>query len=45
MTTDILLHSEHSGGCPRGFITKEINRDNKENWGNWEQKKYNKIRM
>jgi hypothetical protein len=30
MTTDILLHSEHAGGCPSGFITKE--RENKENW-------------
>jgi hypothetical protein len=30
MTTDILLHSEHGGGCPSGFITKEI--ENKENW-------------
>jgi hypothetical protein len=30
MTTDVLLHSEHAGVCPSGFIKKE--RGNKENW-------------
>jgi hypothetical protein len=43
MTTDILLHSEHAGGCPSGFITK--GRENKENWeGIGDEKKFNKIR-
>jgi hypothetical protein len=44
MTTDILLHSEHAGGCASGFITK--GRESNENWEGISKgrKKYNKIR-
>jgi hypothetical protein len=47
MTTDILLQSEHSGVCPSGFITKEINRATKKigmNKGEKVQQNYNVLK-